>query len=366
MKKVILVLVGLIVLFTACKPKSQNVYTINGHVDNAQLDGKVVYLFDAFNLAVIDSALIENGTFVFSDTVSQPIFAFLLTSQDEEPYYMRVVVEPGEIYADMLTDSLSGTPLNDELYQYLKKYDFYSNEIQTAYEQYSSITDEAARETAKVEFEAKYEGLMNEFNNLVCDAFERNKTNVLGVFYMMQWKENEQDLSLEKAQTMLQNASPEVQNHPVVVQLLEDLKLLEKTSVGNPFVDLELVEYKSGNMMKLSDFISGKVAVIDFWASWCRPCREAIPEIAKINKKYGDKIVVIGLNVSDQKENQAKVIEDMNMNWVQLADTTNNAITTYAVSGIPHVILIGADGTILGRNLEGADLEEAIKKALEK
>lgn len=366
MKKFILFLGAFLLLFAACKPKSQNVYTINGQLDNAQLDGKMVYLFDAFNMSVIDSALIEKGTFVFSDTVSQPIFAFLLTSQDEEPYYMRVVVEPGEIYADMLTDSLSGTPLNDELYQYLNKYNYYSNEIQTAYEQYSSITDEAARETAKVEFDARYEGLMNDFNHLVCEAFERNKTNVLGVFYLMQWKENAQDLSLEKAEAMLQNASTEVRNHPVVMQLLEDLKSLEKTSVGHPFVDLELIEYKSGNLIKLSDFINGKVAVIDFWASWCRPCREAIPEIAKINKKYGDKIVVIGLNVSDQRESQAKVIEDMKMDWVQLADSTNNAITTYAVSGIPHVILIGADGTILGRNLEGTDLEAAIKKALEK
>lgn len=366
MKKFILFLGAFLVLFAACKPKNQNVYTINGHLDDAQFDGKMVYLFDGYSLTVIDSALVENGTFVFSDTVSTPRFAFLLTSQEETPYYLRVVLEPGDIYADMITDSLSGTPLNDELYQYVNQYNYYSQEIQNAYEQYASIADTTESEAAKAQFDEKYEGMMSDFNQLVCDAFERNKTNILGVFFLMQWKENTQDLSLGKAQEMLQNASPEVVNHPVVLQMIEDLKILEKTSAGHPFVDLDLIEHKSGKMVKLSDMINGKIALIDFWASWCRPCRESIPEIARLHKQYGDKIVVISLNVSDQLENQAQVIEEMNMNWLQLADTTNNAITTYAVSGIPHVMLIGADGTILARNLEGADMEAAVKNALQK
>ena len=113
--------------------------------------------------------------------------------------------------------------------------------------------------------------------------------------------------------------------------------------------------------------IKGKVALIDFWASWCRPCRAEIPNIKKIYEKYGGKdLVVISLNVWDKPEAQAKAIKDLGMTWTQLTDATRNATDTYGVDGIPQILLIGKDGVIIARNLRGEEIEKAVKKALEK
>ena len=105
--------------------------------------------------------------------------------------------------------------------------------------------------------------------------------------------------------------------------------------------------------------------MIDFWASWCGPCRAEIPNIAEMHKKYADKgVVVIGLNVWDKPDAQRKTIETMNMTWLQLADTTKVATDTYGVNGIPQIMLIGKDGTILARDLRGEAIEVAIVEAL--
>ena len=140
----------------------------------------------------------------------------------------------------------------------------------------------------------------------------------------------------------------------------------ETTKEGARYVDVDLVDFKTGNAVKLSDYVDGKIALVDFWASWCRPCRAEIPHIASIYKKYGNKIVVISLNVWDDPDAQAAAIQEMKMNWIQLTDPTENNVTSlYGVEGIPQIMLIGADGTILARDLRGDEIEEAVKKALE-
>ena len=87
--------------------------------------------------------------------------------------------------------------------------------------------------------------------------------------------------------------------------------------------------------------------------------------IAKIYAKYADKgLVVIGLNVWDKPENQRKTIETMKMSWIQLSDTTNNATNVYGIAGIPQIMVIDDDGTILARNLRGEEIEKVVIEAL--
>ena len=142
------------------------------------------------------------------------------------------------------------------------------------------------------------------------------------------------------------------------------LRKLEATKAGQAYVDIDVIDYQTGNAAKLSDYVAGKIALVDFWASWCRPCRAEIPNIANIYKKYGDKIAVISLNVWDESESQAETIKELKMNWIQLTDTTKKATEAYGINGIPQIMLIGADGTILARDLREGAIEEAIVNAL--
>jgi thiol-disulfide isomerase/thioredoxin len=360
MKKITLFLCSALLVLAACN-KHQNEYTINGHLDDADFEGKTVYLYDAFQGTELKSAVITNGTFTFTDTVSSPVLVSIRTVDGEEiNYSLMAVLEPGTIYADLVTDSLSGTALNDNLHKFVMFENEIGDGLQEDYTQMMIIEDEAEQKEAMKEFEARYEEAMAQYNQIVNQNYNENKSNILGVYFL----NNMQELTYEQLNTMLQDAAPVVVNHPSVQQKLEMLRKLEATKAGQAYVDIDVVDFKTGNAAKLSDYVAGKIALVDFWASWCRPCRDEILNVANIYKEYGDKIAVISLNVWDKPESQAETIKELNMNWIQLSDTTKKATEAYGINGIPQIMLIGADGTILARDLREGAIEEAIVNAL--
>lgn len=139
---------------------------------------------------------------------------------------------------------------------------------------------------------------------------------------------------------------------------------MEKTAVGKMFTDFA-AEY-NGKTQKLSDYVGkGQYVLVDFWASWCGPCRAEIPNLIAIYNKYKDKNVnVLGVAVGDKPEDSEKAIAEMGVNYPQIINAQNNGADEYGIQGIPHVILFGPDGTILERWLYGPTIEEAVRKHL--
>ncbi len=359
MKKITFILCMALLVLVGCKPKNQ--CTINGLLADEALEGMMVYLYETSDNSLLDSAVITNGVFTFKETVEQPALVSLKAAGENMAYSLIVVMEPGTIHADMITDSLSGTPLNEELYKFTTYEKQISEGLQPAYMKILAMSDTAAQAVAMEEFMANYNKLMEEYAQTVNQYYEQNKGNILGVYFLG----NMEELSFEQMNALLEGAAPVVVNNPMVQDQLSMLKKRDQTKVGNPFVDVDVIDYQTGNPAKLSDYVAGKIALVDFWASWCRPCRGEIPNIANVYEKYGDKIAVISLNVWDKPEAQAMAIQEMNMNWIQLSDTTRKATEEYGVNGIPQIILIGADGTILARDLREKAIEEAVVKALE-
>lgn len=363
MKKITLILCAALLVLAACVNQNDNAnkYVINGHLSDADYDGEMIYLLDAFDGTELDSTKIENGLFTFTDTVGTPMFVFVSTDREFENHRLLLVLEPGEIYVDMMTDSLSGTALNDKLHEFDKYSEVIGEEIQSLSFEARMMMNEEDQGDEVEELEKRYEILMEEYNQTIKQYYNENKSNFLGVFFLL----NMGELTFEEMDSMLQGAAPEVVNHPAIQEKYESLKQGEATKEGNHYVDIDVLDFQTGKMAKLSDYVDGKIALVDFWASWCRPCRAEIPHIASIYKKYGNKIVVISLNVWDDPDAQAAAIQEMKMNWIQLTDPTeNNATKTYGVDGIPQILLIGADGTILARDLREESIEDAIVNAL--
>lgn len=137
-------------------------------------------------------------------------------------------------------------------------------------------------------------------------------------------------------------------------------------SVGDMFVDFE-VEY-NGEVQKLSDYVgNGKFVLVDFWASWCAPCRGEIPGLIRIYNTYKDKNVdVVGVATWDRPQDTEKAIHELGIPYPQIMNAQKIGSDAYAFDGIPQIILFGPDGKILARDLFGANIEKALVEAMAK
>lgn len=341
---------------------------ITGRVAVPELQGKNIAVMNMNTGKPLATTKIVDSAFAFDITLSESFVGMLKTDpQNNNPrsyYYLNFVAEEGDIYADLSTDSLSGTPLNNKYHQYLTERD---KEISVIRAYYSQLTESVnAPENVQTELSEKMEKHLRDLFVMMRETFMMNKDNAFGAFVMGDLLDYDDELAYETVLEMMEGAAPVVTTFQPLQTKLVAMEKVSHTAPGKQFIDLDLTDYKTGKPIKLSKVIKGKVALIDFWASWCGPCRREIPNLAKIHEKYGNNkdFVLISLNVWDKPDAQAKAIKDMKMVWTQLTDATRNATDTYGVDGIPQILLIGKDGKILARDLRGADVEKAVKKAL--
>lgn len=356
---------SLIILVCICATSlySQNCL-IFGKIAIPEMEQKKVFLKNMNTSETLDSTMVFDGAFAIGTNVSEPFVGYLQTESLSRGnyYYLLFVAEPGRIYCDMVTDSLSGTLLNDRYYSMMKQYNYevsvlnaltlqMEQSIYTPVDVTKELSDKIAKQDKVV-------------MGVLKSAYDENRTNPVGALAMenyLDWMVN-----FEAAQRAMEGAAPVVTTYKRLAEKYAAMERVSHTAVGKPYKDLDLIDQKTGKKVKLSKYVDGKVALIDFWASWCRPCRKEIPNIAKLHEKYGKRkdVVIISLNVWDKPDPQAKAIKDMKMEWTQLTDRTRVATDTYGVDGIPQILLIGKDGIIRARDLRGDEIEHALKKAI--
>ncbi len=178
------------------------------------------------------------------------------------------------------------------------------------------------------------------------------------------------NLSTEETEEFLKTLSDRVSKTKFIVAIKNRLEAKKKTAVGSMFLDFTVVQDPANpetSTVKLSDYVGkGKYILVDFWASWCGPCRGEMPHIKKVYDKYkGDKFDVVSVACWDKVEDSKSAIKDLDMTWNQILNAQKVASELYAIEGIPHIILFSPEGKILKRGLRGDDIEKAVKDALQ-
>ena len=207
---------------------------------------------------------------------------------------------------------------------------------------------------------------------VVYDAISRHTGDVYGIILLV----NEGRMYLDAARwielydKMMRDNGEYISKTPYLSDDLKrtydkqktQVKAQHMTSVGSMFVDFA-VEYE-GKTTKLSDYVgNGQYVLVDFWASWCGPCRAEIPNlIAAYNKYKGQGLQVLGIAAWDKPEATLKAIEEEKIPYPQIINSQRIATDLYGIRGIPEIILFAPDGKILKRGLRRENIEKELKK----
>lgn len=295
--------------------------TGSGYVYLQRFDDKVFF--------TVDSAKIQNGQFRLNTNIKLPELYGLTLDKAQNPLY--VFIDSESISADLIPDAN------------------YSN---------SKITGSKAQDLFN-----EYKRLDNE--SLKIDSFiNANPRSIVSAYVL--YRNFSYRLSSDEIDRNLSLLDPSLRQTQYASELRKLSDILRTVEPGKKAPDFTLND-PQGQPVKLSDH-RGKYLLVDFWASWCGPCRRENPNLVKAWQKYKDKgFDVFGVSLDRKKENWVKAIKDDQLSWTQVSDLkfwNSEAAKLYGVRAIPSNVLLSPDGTIIAKNLTGEALHLKLEELL--
>ena len=345
--------------FAACQNSS---YKINGTADE-KAEGQTAYLIDSNTNEAVDSCTITNQAFTFTGKIEEPkIYRAQIGRRNN-----IILTEPGSnIFVDFTAAGPNQPAVIDNDGANNAKNEFMASLNEFMGKKQEKYRELVANNAPQAEVYKYSQQAQVEMDSIYRKCISDNKDNIFGAFMLANLANN-----LYGDIATLDSAINAVKYSAGIKQLQEARRVLgykEQTRAGSPYVDFKGKSI-DGNEIALSNYVGkGKYIIVDFWASWCGPCRAEIPNLLAINKEFGgENFEVVGVNVWDSEQKFHESLKSEGIDYAQIyVPQTENVTELYGIEGIPQIMLIGPDGTILKRDLRGEGIKEAVKEALGK
>ena len=345
----------------ACQ-NNENAYTINGTYQAAgENDSVSLSLIKGRRLVELQKVPVVGGKFKFEGTADS-VQVVALTMNDA---FCQLFLEPGDIKVDLKEGEMSfalGTPNNNA-------YEAFSSDIKALEDEYAEIVRNSQNpeltDAQRKELKEQMGTFEEKYFQAISSCITENTGNDFGLHILSSY------YNMFEPDVLAPILDSYIETFPTDTRLkqiksINDITL--ETSAGKPFKNFEMADV-DGNTHSLAEYISAnKVTLIDFWASWCGPCRAEMPAVKEAYEAYKNKgFGIVGISLDNNKEAWAGAIKNLELNWAHLSDLKGwncEGAKIYGVRSIPATVLVAQDGTIIARNVRGEAIKEKLAELL--
>lgn len=342
-------------------PSLAQKYTVTGQ---APKDASFVYLQNRQERTP-DSVAVKNGTFTFTGEAEGKIFATVYANP--EKYANRAdrgtyVLLDGNVTVDLAAHKASGDEENERLSVWAARFAPLNETFNQLLREYYGYAQKG--EQAPADFMSRLDSINDvvttERIGLVKQCVAENSNYRFPAIFV---RDVAYDMDKAEFIAMVENGSPAFMQTSIMDRIKASIAGWKRQLPGTQFTDIQLPD-TNGKMRKLSDYVGkGKYVLIDFWASWCGPCRREMPNVKKLYAAYKSKgFDIVGLSLDQDKAAWLAAIKKLDLPWHHLSDLKywdSLAASTYGINSIPATLLIGPDGKVIA---SGLDAEGVAKK----
>ena len=366
MKKLLLTIMSAMLLTSV---SAQNGYTITGTAEGT-VKGDTIFLCEMqgwFAMVPLDTAIVKKGKFEFTGQFDGCTHRYLLAMhKGVNVATAAILLENAPISVQMFKDEnkniIVGGPsarLWDEYERGAKEFD------DRMAADWSVCLDTLVTEDNKIK------------ERLLVNTYSADRKNYTKRFMLQHigtpvadylLAQTQSDFTKEEQEQLLKLFGQQKQQFYVYKGIMEQRAIDQRTGIGAQFTDFSMPDPK-GKMISVSDYVKkNKYTLIDFWASWCGPCRAEMPTVVKAYDLYHAKgFEVVGVSLDNNKEAWIKAIDQLKMPWPHMSDIKGwgcAGAALYNVKGIPANVLIDQQGKIVAKNLRGQDLLDKMAELL--